>query len=229
MKSQLNLKDIVLIGRTFDEYFRLFSLGGIAFESEKILDAASGVSSFCAEANSKGFSVTASDRIYNLPASEIEQKCRDDLETIIEQVSKASDLYIWKYFKDIESLKEQRERAYRLFIEDFKRLDVERYVPVDYPSTDFQDNQFTISLSSGFLFLYEEFLSYEFHRKTIFELARITSKEIRIWPLVNMKGKRSGFVERLMSDGAFRRFKMAIRRVDYEFFKNATEVMIINL
>ncbi len=59
MDKQLNLKNIVLIGRTFDEYYRMFDLCNVSLKSETILDVASGVSSFCAEANAKGYNVTA--------------------------------------------------------------------------------------------------------------------------------------------------------------------------
>ena len=47
MDKQLVLKDIVLLGRTFDEYYRMFDLNDELLKKEKILDVASGVSSFC--------------------------------------------------------------------------------------------------------------------------------------------------------------------------------------
>jgi len=50
MDKQLILKDIVLIGRTFDEYYRMFDLNDELLKKEEILDVASGVSSFCTEA-----------------------------------------------------------------------------------------------------------------------------------------------------------------------------------
>ena len=65
METKLDLKDVVLIGRTFDEYFNMFALSEFKPGAERILDVASGVSSFCAEANAKGHYVTASDRIYH--------------------------------------------------------------------------------------------------------------------------------------------------------------------
>ena len=60
MDKKLDLKDIVLVGRTFDEYYKMFDLSSID-KKEKILDVASGVSSFCAEATAMGYQVTASD------------------------------------------------------------------------------------------------------------------------------------------------------------------------
>jgi 2-polyprenyl-3-methyl-5-hydroxy-6-metoxy-1,4-benzoquinol methylase len=94
MDKELNLPNVVIIGRTFDEYFRLFAMDDIATESEQILDVASGASSFCAEANSKGYNVTASDKMYALDAQQIECKCNQDLDIILKQVLDVSDLYV---------------------------------------------------------------------------------------------------------------------------------------
>ncbi len=225
--KQLNLKNIALIGRTFDEYYRMFDLSNVPLKNETILDVASGVSSFCAEANAKGYNVTASDKIYMSGASDIGQKCAQDLDTVIKQLPDIADLYVWDYFRDIRSLKMQREMAYKLFVQDFKKYGQGRYVPVEYPVTDFGDGQFTISLVSHFLFLYEDRLDYELHKRTILEILRITSKEIRIFPIVNLKGQRSSFVESLMYDEDFEQFPISIRNVGYEFMKNGNEMLVI--
>ena len=227
MDKKLGLKDIVLIGRTFDEYYRMFELSNINFKDEKILDVASGVSSFCSEANSKGYNVTASDKIYSFSAEKIEEKCAEDLKMVMEKLPSVADLYKWEFFENVDALKKNRERAYRLFVEDFKKMNGNRYIATEYPRTQFADKEFTISLISHFLFMYDEHLNYEFHKKTISEIIRITSKEIRIFPIVNLKGERSLFVKRLMEDSEFRDYKMTIKKVDYEFVKNGNEMLTI--
>ncbi len=229
MNKQLDLKDVVLIGRTFEEYCKMFDLDNDLLKNETILDVASGVSSFCAEANREGFNVTASDRIYASSPFEIEQRCRQDLDMVVKQLPDIADLYVWSFFKDIQSLKRQREKAYKLFVEDFKSQGTERYVPVEYPLTNFRDDQFTVSLVSGFLFLYEDMLDYDFHKRTILEILRVTSKEVRIFPIVNLKGEESSFVEHLVCDRDFERFQMSIKNVDYEFMKNANEMLVIRI
>ncbi|MCL6472266.1 MAG: hypothetical protein K6T91_05575 [Firmicutes bacterium] len=229
MDKQLNLEEIVLIGRTFDEYRNMFALDEELLKSGPILDVASGVSSFCAEANSKGYNVVASDKIYTLSPSKIEDKCKQDLDDVIKQLPAISDLYVWNYFKDIQALKDQRERAYKLFIKDFKLTGIQRYVPAEYPITDFHDYQFTVSLVSGFLFLYENHLNYEFHKRTLLELARVTSKEIRIFPITNLKGKPSVFLEPIMRDEELHDLQMQIKRVDYEFLRNANEMLVVKV
>ncbi|HEY9246796.1 MAG TPA: hypothetical protein VIO11_08125 [Candidatus Methanoperedens sp.] len=226
MDKQLNLENIVLIGRTFEEYYKMFKLDSLPV-NEHILDIASGVSSFCSEACAKGYDVTASDRIYDSSPCEIERKCKHDLDNVIKQLPALVDLYVWDFFKDIQALKTYREKAYKLFIEDFKNYGTKRYIPAEYPSTDFREGKFTVSLVSHFLFLYEDHLNYDFHRKVIKELLRITSKEIRIFPLVNLKGKKSAYTDRLMSDEDFKNLKISIRKVGYEFMKNGNEMMLI--
>ncbi|GIM29101.1 hypothetical protein CPJCM30710_17670 [Clostridium polyendosporum] len=229
MSRKLELKDIVLIGRTFDEYYKMFGISSIDGKKEKILDVASGVSSFCAEANSKGYNVTASDRIYCFSAEEIEGKCIKDLELTIKNLSDVKDLYRWELYKDIEDLKKQRKKAYTRFIEDFKRKRDTIYIETEYPKSNFKDKQFTVSLISHFLFMYDEHLDYEFHKQTIKEIIRITSKEIRIFPIVNLKGEKSMFVNKLMSDDNFTMYKMQIVKVNYEFIKGGNEMLIIKV
>jgi hypothetical protein len=227
MDKQLDLKDIVLLGRTFDEYYMMFDLNDELLRKEIILDVASGVSSFCAEARARGYNVMASDKIYTSDPSEIEKKCAEDLNVVMKQLPGIADLYVWNYFKDQNALKNNREKAYRSFIEDFKKYGVNKYIPVEFPSTNFLNGQFTISLVSHFLFLYEDRLDYDFHKKTILELLRITLKEIRIFPIVNLKGKRSKLVEPVIHDEDIGRYRISIRKVDYEFMKNGNEMLVI--
>lgn len=216
-----------MIGRTFDEYYRMFDLNDELLKKEKILDVASGVSSFCAQARARGYDATASDKIYTSDPSEIEKKCAEDLDVVMKQLPGIADLYIWNYFKNLKALKNNREEAYRSFIEDFKKYGIKRYVPAEFPATNFLNEQFTISLASHFLFVYEDRLDFDFHKKTILELLRITSKEIRIFPIVNLKGKRSKFVEPLIHDEDIAGHRISIRKVGYEFMKNGNQMLVI--
>lgn len=228
MDKKFDLKEIVLIGRTYDEYFHMFHLKDLDLEAEKILDAASGVSSFCAEANAKGYDVTASDRIYCFSPEEIRAKCASDLDTVMDKLPGVMDQYRWVYFKDAEALRRKRERAHRAFVEDYA-AHRERYIETAYPHSGFQDKQFTVSLASGFLFLYDEHLDYDFHRDTVMELLRVTSREVRIFPLVNLRYHRSAFVERLSEELVQMGHGVEIKQVEYEFVKNGNEVMVIQI
>jgi len=72
-------------------------------------------------------------------------------------------------------------------------------------------------------------LSYEFHRDTVIELLRIDSKEIRIFPLVNLKGERSALLDPLLRDPAFSGCRMMVERVGYEFLRGANEMLRIRV
>ncbi|RZN13941.1 MAG: hypothetical protein EF812_06675 [Methanosarcinales archaeon] len=59
---------------------------------------------------------------------------------------------------------------------------------------------------------------------SIIELLRITTKEIKIWPIVNMKGNKSSLVKPLINYNDFNRFQIYIEKVDYEFLGNSNEI-----
>ena len=227
MKKQLQFDGFALIGRTYEEYRHMFNLDSL-LGNKIILDVATGVSSFCAEANKKGHHVTASDQIYNMNLREISQKSEQDLDMIINQMPDVDDLFVWNYYKNIKSLKEHRVKSRKIFLDDFEKYHTTRYRQIKYPITDFKKNQFDISLVSHFLFMYEKILNYHFHKMTIIELLRITSKQIRIFPIVNLIGKKSSMVDALMNDDDFKNIHMSIKKVDFEFLKNGNEMLVID-
>ena len=225
-EKRLGLDDVALIGRTFAEYHRLFALDNTNAD-DVILDAAAGVSSFTAEANAQGYNVTASDRIYAYDAATIEAKCADDLTRVMALLPPVADQYVWDYFPDIPTLTAQRERAYQAFVADYRAHGPTRYVPTTYPHTDFAEDQFTLALVSHLLFLYDDQLDYAFHKATLAELLRVTSREIRMFPLVNLRYFRSPIVEQLMQDPDFAAHTFKIVPVDYEFLKGGDEMLVI--
>lgn len=219
MPTHLELDDVVLLGRTLDEYRRMFSLDDDTLQQSKILDVASGVSSFCAESNASGYQVTATDRIYQFSADEIEAKCQVDLEQVMGALPAIAHNYIWEIFPDVAALTQQREIAYRGFVDDFRVQGNDRYVLGELPSLPFEDGVFDLVLVSHLLFLYEEQLSYEFHRDAVLELLRV-GREVRIFPLVNLKAEISSYVTFMQEDEAFARFMFEFERVGYEFIRN---------
>ena len=223
----LQLDEVALLGRTFDEYRRMFALDLNALYREVILDAASGVSSFCAEGNAMGYNITASDAIYHSPADEIERKCALDLQDVMTKLPPIADLYVWKEFPNIEALTHRREQAYQRFLPDYVEHGHSRYVPTVYPDSEFADGAFTLTLVSHLLFLYEDQLNYDFHRDTLDELLRITSGEVRIYPITNLRGERCVYVDQLTADPLFAEYEFECVRVDHEFLRNANEMLCI--
>ncbi len=100
MKDGLDLKDVVLLGRTRAGYARYFGLDGLDLGGRRILDMGAGVSSFCAEIAAQGGDVTAADPIYARPAEAIEHKCRTDLDEVVAQLPEVAHQYHWAFYRD---------------------------------------------------------------------------------------------------------------------------------
>lgn len=226
MKDKLELKEVPPLGRSLAEYFLYFWLSELELAGERILDMGAGVSSFCAEMSERGYDVTAVDPIYHLPVELIRQKFKAGLEEVIFQLPEVAHKYNWVFYRDIEDLKRHREKAYISFLHH-QHKNPTRYIPASLPETCFQDNEFFITLVSHLLFLFEDRFDYEFHKRSILELARITRREIRIYPLTNLRAERSSLVERLMEDKDFTDLKFAIKKANFEFIKNANEFLVI--
>lgn len=227
VNKKLDFKNIVLVGRSFDEYYRLFNLDDIDPGQEKILDVAAGVSSFCAEATAKGYDVTACDEIYHLPAAEIAAKCPADLALALEKLAPLANEFVWDFLINIDELKIRREKTYHSFLADYRLKSNNQYIVAKLPATPFCDNEFTLSLVSYLLFLYDDHLDYDFHKRTVLELLRVTSKEVRIFPLINLKGEKSPYVAELLSDSNIADYYADIVKVNYEFRKDGDEMLRI--
>ncbi|MDM8560659.1 hypothetical protein [Candidatus Parabeggiatoa sp. HSG14] len=226
MKEGLDLKEVVLVGRIYDEYAQYFDFQSLILENHKILDVAAGVSSFCAEAHDKNYDVLAADPIYEMSADDLEHRCQKDLTDVLSKLPEFMDNYQWDLYKNLAGLRQYREKAYKKFILHFAK-NPQHYAIESLPNLSFQDNAFTLTLSSYFLFLYDELFDYDFHRDSLLELSRVTSGEVRIYPLVNLKATQSSFVEQILNDEKCHHLEFEIKKVDFEFVKNANELLIV--
>lgn len=224
MADYMQLQNVILIGRTFSEYRRIFKLDDFNLKREKILDVGSGVASFCAEANARGISAVGADPIYELPAEEIRLRCRHDLREMLEKIQSLPH-YFWDFYKTPETLKGYRQRAYRRFLADYQQKGRRRYVPVKFPNSPFHAKSFTLALVSHFLFLHDDKLSLDFHQRVINELIRITSKEIRIYPVTSIRGMISPWLKPLLK--RLKRAEAVMEPVDFEFLKGANQILRI--
>jgi SAM-dependent methyltransferase len=220
MKQGLILDKIVLLGRTLDEYRRYFALDLEALRGREILDVASGVSSFCAEARRAGLHVTAFDAIYDLPPDEIQRRCESDLDHVVEAV-RGLKTYRWDFYKSPENLRAFREQAYQGFLADYRQGDVSRYVPGRLPTLPFRDEEFDFTLVSYLLFVYEDQFDYEFHKRSLQEIMRVTRDEARVYPIVTFETKRSSYLDRLRADRELAHLGFEEVRTDFEFLLNS--------
>ena len=225
MKKQgLQLDRVVLLGRTYEEYTRYFDLEMEQWRGKRILDVASGVSSFCAEANALGYDVTAADRIYGTSAEELAPRCAADLDHIIDSVRDLT-VYRWdNFYQTPQRLRSLRERACRTFLRDYEKHP-DGYVRVELPRLAFEDRAFDLTLVSYLLFVYEDQLSYDFHKQSIQEIMRVTAAEARIYPTVTFEAQPSRYLARLKSDLPQLRFELV--STDFEFLRNSNNFLRI--
>ncbi|MEE3953467.1 class I SAM-dependent methyltransferase [Peribacillus frigoritolerans] len=225
--TKLDLERIIFIGRTFEEYLDMFSLSVEELKGKKIMDCPAGACSFTAVGNKSGLDVTACDIAYYHSGEDLKNKGLQDIEHAMEHMRKAKSNYIWDYFKDIDTLRNNRLSALKDCAKDMRESS-DRYVPVTLPSLPFKDGEFDILLSAHFLFMYADRLDYQFHIKTLNELLRVTKKEIRIFPLVDLEGKRYEHLDKLISYLADNNeYTVEEVKVPYEFQANANSMLKI--
>jgi SAM-dependent methyltransferase len=224
MQDGLNLKDVVLLGRTWDEYAAYFCLTAESLRGKRVLDCASGVSSFGAEARERGLLVTGADPIYGTPAEKLEAKCRADLEEVGRQLPNILHKYRWDFYKNPETLYAFRESAYKRFLPDFA-AHPRHYVRAALPELPFEDASYDLVLVSFFLYMYADRFDAEFHSKSLAELMRVAKEEIRIYPLVDLKGQRPAHLDALKSDPKFQDWIVEECPAGMEFQLNATHYL----
>ncbi len=225
-RQGLNLEKVVLLGRTLDEYTRFFALDLESLCGRPVLDVASGVRSFCAEAAAAGIPTTAFDRIYDFTAEEIQSRCEPDLDAVTRDIAKART-YNWDFYKSPEGMRAYRERAYKSFLADYRVHRGRRYVAGSLPQLPFADAQFDITLTSYLLFVYEEHFDYEFHKRSVLEMLRVTRDELRCYPIVTFEAKPSAHLERLCADPDLERFRFEVKATTFEFLHRSNKVLCI--
>ncbi len=217
-------KDAVPWGRNYDEYIRMFDLNEYELKL-KILGCGDGPASFNYECNKRGGKVISIDPIYKLSKEEIQERIAVTYNDVMTQTEKNRDKFRWDIIKSIDELGKTRMNAMQTFLEDYVQGKIDkRYLPASLPELPFSDKEFDISLCSHFLFLYTDNLSYRFHVDAIREMLRV-SKEVRIFPLLDVNATKSPYVQRILSD--FKEKEMAIKRVNYEFQIGGNELIII--
>ncbi|MFC4323092.1 SAM-dependent methyltransferase [Litchfieldia salsa] len=224
--TKLDLERIVFIGRTFEEYLDMFSLSKEELEGKKILDCPAGACSFTAVGNKSGLDVTACDIAYDHAGEALKNKGLQDIEHAMKHMRKAQNNYKWDYFRDIEGLRRNRLSALEECTTDMEKARG-RYIPVTLPSLPFQNEEFEILLSAHFLFMYADRLDYQFHIDTLNELLRVTKEEVRIFPLVDLEGKRYEHLDQIKSYLTDSGFIIEEVKVPYEFQTNANSMLKI--
>jgi hypothetical protein len=224
VKRGLDLKKVVLLGRTLEEYERCFNLDLGHLSGQRLLDIAAGVSSFCAEATDLGLEVTSTDPIYHLSQEEILRLSGPDLDLVASVIGSLS-VYRWGFYKSPQRMREFRERARRKFLAHYEVNRNQRYVPAALPCLPFPDRQFDLALVSYFLFVYEDQFTYDFHQRSLREIMRTTRGEARFYPLVTFEAERSSYLNRFKVDPDLADLSFEEVATDFEFLANSNSYL----
>ncbi|MNJ43075.1 hypothetical protein D3C77_380640 [compost metagenome] len=220
----LELSRVIFVGRTYEEYVKMFDLTDEELKNYTILDAPAGACSFTAIASQLGYRVTAADIAYFHSVEQLYQKGMEDIEHAIEGISKVKEKYKWDYFNSIDELEKQRNSALHDCVRHMKHFP-ELYSPAVLPELPFEIGQFDMILSAHFLFMYADRLDINFHKKTLQEMTRVARKEIRIFPLADLTGNRYENLQEIIMFIHDLGWKAEERIVSYEFQQNGKSIL----
>jgi hypothetical protein len=178
------LDKLVVTPRPLSDYRNMFLLTDGELLAGPILDCPAGASPFGAQVRARGGTVVSVDPTYALPRAELMTRIAGDLERLDRWLNANPDGPDWSYLGSPDALLRAWELAVDFFLADYQP-DGSRYVTASLPSLPFPDNHFRLALSSHLLFSYPEFVSFETHVASLLELARVTSGEVRVFPLVD--------------------------------------------
>ncbi|WP_447968401.1 SAM-dependent methyltransferase [Nitrospira sp. M1] len=223
----MKLEQVVPFGRSLGEYQAMFDLSPNDF-SKRILGVGDGPASFNAEMTALGHDVTSVDPLYGFTGQEIERQFDAVVDDIIAQVMSTPGDWVWSYHQSPHDLRHNRVTALQTFLADYDRgKEQGRYTIGELPSVSASvDLGFELALCSHLLFLYSAQFDAQFHEAALLDMLGIAA-EVRVFPLLTLRGKRSEYVEvimrRLQRDG----YAVGIQQVDYELQRGGNEMLWI--
>lgn len=220
------LDKVIPWGRSFEEYTRMFDMndGDLMVQ---ILDCGGGPASFNSGMNKRGYVVISIDPIYQFNEEQIERRIKETYDTVLGQLYKNREDYVWNTIKSVEELGKIRMSAMREFLADYKEGKREgRYLAHSLPILPFEDHRFDLALCTHFLFLYSAQLSLEFHKKAIAEMCRVAN-EVRIFPLLDLGGVPSPYVDEITAELQCSGYEVEVQKVQYEFQRGGNQMMRI--
>lgn len=223
----MTLDQVIPWGRSLDEYQQMFDLSPHLLQG-KILGCGDGPASFNAELTALGGEVVSVDPIYAFSGREIDQRVQETAVTVVTQVQQSLHDYVWTTFADPAALGRHRLATMRRFLADYEAGKAAgRYLTQALPTLDFADGAFDLALSSHFLFLYSEQLSYAFHQAAVLEMCRV-AREVRIFPLLDLKCRFSSHIAPLQAHLTHLGYHVSIDAVPYEFQRGGNQMLRIS-
>ncbi len=226
MDSPFKIEGPIFIGRSWAEYLKMFDLDLEKLNNTKILDCAAGASSFTYFLSKKGIDVSAADLLYDKDPEFLKRRCQEHLHALVESLGKMEYEFVWSFFKNLNDLKSHRMQSCLDFNRDYKINRGKKYIKADLTQLPFEDESFDMVLCAHLLFIYDHRLNWNFHLSAVEEMIRVSSNEVRIYPLVKNKGKKSIFVDKLIKNLP-EGLETEIVEVDYQFRRGGNEMLRI--
>lgn len=223
----VQLDKVVVFGRSFDEYLKMFNLKEVDLQ-KKIVSVADGIASFNAEATLKGTHVISVDPIYELTNAQIEQRFYEVVDNIMSQIKATPNDWSWSYHKSVDDLRENRVKVLEAFLSDYQLGKTQnRYQIGQLPILPYEDNEFDLALCSHFLFLYSQQLDENFHYHSLVEMLRI-SKEVRVFPLLTLMLETSFHLDNIIEKMRRLNYQVSVEKVEYELQKGGNKMLKIS-
>ncbi|MFC8933987.1 methyltransferase domain-containing protein [Rhodococcus sp. NPDC057135] len=218
--------ELLISSRSLSEYRAMFALTDNDL-SLRILDCPGGGAGFTSEVSNLGGDVIACDIAYfENSAKKLAAIATSEADRGNHYVRAHAEQYEWTFFADPDEHRRVRQHAAQRFAAHIRRHP-DHYVPGRLPSLPFADASFDLVLSSHLLFSYAERLDHTFHVDAITELMRVTSGEVRIFPLVEVGSSEAypRLVE-LLADLRTRNIVGHTVKVDYAFQRGADHMLV---
>ncbi|AEH38799.1 hypothetical protein [Halopiger xanaduensis] len=227
--TKFEVTDCAVIGRTFEEYLAMFDLEPADLERKRVLDCPSGVASFVATAADRGVDAVGADIIYEQSRDELARRCRDDRESVADQILEKPSLFEWSFYDSPADRRRYLRRASERFLDDYAdgRQDG-RYVAAALPTLPFARDSFSLVLSAHFLFLYGDRFDATFHREALRELCRVAADEVRIYPLQGLDAEPSPYLETVLPALEAEGYEPTRVPVPFEFQQGSTEMLVLS-
>jgi hypothetical protein len=220
----IQYKDIMPWGRNFDEYTRMFDLTAPELHL-RILGCGDGPASFNVECNRRGGHVTSIDPLYRFSLESIQKRIAETYEEVLSQTRAHQDKFVWDIISSADELGQIRMEAMQRFLGSYEAGRLEnKYIPGELPFLPFPDQSFDLALSSHFLFLYTDNLTFDFHVSSICEMLRV-AREVRIFPLLDVNAHESHYLNGILE--TFQKYKPEIRKVNYEFQRGGNKMLVL--
>jgi hypothetical protein len=187
--------EVVVTPRPLSDYRNMFLLDDGLLEGP-ILDCPGGASPFGAQVRARGGIVVSVDPAYRQPPDELVVRVRADLDRTAAWMAANPTNFDWSYLGSPEAVMRAFEVAAELFATDYAP-DGRRYVAAALPTLPFGDGWFRLTLSSHLLFVYPDQLDFDWHLASLLELVRVTSGEVRVYPVVDTVGRAYPRLEEL--------------------------------